>query len=837
MKRFLAGMMMVLTLAGCGGGKGTTTVVQQGAQQSQVDALNSQVTAMQSQLSQLALINYQTQMDALVAGNATLSGKVDAAVSKAASDKAASDAAMAIAQTQIAGFLVYSAANKLSTADLQSQINSLATVSATTAALAALESRVDAAITNSGLSSAQITDLKSKIDTLISAADGTATITAQQTSDITDLKNQMISVVANAGLTTTQITSLVAGVNTITAQITANQAAVGASLADLEARLTVSINANAGNIAAVQATLTTAVADITSIKSAITTLQAQVASIIGNYATPADVANLQAQATAIAASVSANTNAIGALQAQVAALQASVAALQAGGGGDVTALTSQVAALVTTVNATIMTQLADLTSRITAAEGNLALINAILQSLGYIQLPANSKITFTTVVASTSDVGVTAHFGLGGAGGTAYFSLVQHGGAPTGASLSANSAMIDINGDAVVSVTNMTPGVEYLVIASQEVGKVAAKSSGNQSQPIRIVGKRLLVQPVPAAVPTATKSSGKTTAMVTGSASVTVSTAAPVWTQPITLPTHTSVVGKVTTTDLGTFTLTDIWNGTATSYQLEKRDPSTGNIIWAVPTSRYDWISATDTEVYVGGVGVSRINPTNGAVMWTVPPSINNVHPGVAIPGGIILDGVSPADQASGYPYTRGVVKIDKNGNFVWSTPVAFDLTIPWNPMRVSVSDGVYVLLGNQANNQVVLQKYDLATGAVLWRTPAKHVNGGYTVSADATGAYFFTRDDGGSGNNVYHYTPVGVNDISRGLNDLFPDQFTPLVASNGCIYFVVGSYEIYKLDVSGGNDKYVYLDSNNGVVTSLSLYGSQMFFSTGSIAARYDNM
>jgi hypothetical protein len=436
-----------------------------------------------------------------------------------------------------------------------------------------------------------------------------------------------------------------------------------------------------------------------------------------------------------------------------------------------------------------------------------------------------SNVTFTTSVKSSAQVDVVAHFGLGAVGGTSTYSLVLPSGAPAGASLSANEAAIDKNGDSTSSVQNMTPGFEYLVVAS--VGQsqaVTATSSLKTAAKVRASNTAL--------------AKDMATPITPASGSVTVQTISAIW------PTDTSI----TTSDpsrtqvlpaagpAGVYSMVRIWDGTTSRGHVEKKD-NNGVSVWSSTTPvSPSWI-AVGNNVYVGdGNTIYRLDPTSGAVMsgWPVPIPSNTwgnlgditatfvYTRAVAVSDGVIVDAGDT------------LIKYDIYGVQQWTRTLPVDARhrdgLPSLVLRSSADD-VYLVLPN-GDTSLLLMKIDNLDGTNTFSIPFATNPALAAMVADNTGPYILYYISETNQTAVQHYTPTGMADgsaiFTANINGFAPDAEA---AYNGYLYLVPPlAGTIYRYSISSGNETYLQYGtaSNISGIYAFSVYAGTLYCAYG---------
>ena len=543
----------------------------------------------------------------------------------------------------------------------------------------------------------------------------------------------------------------------------------------------------AAKISALVDSTAATVTDIASARTAIIDMQASVADIIRNYATKAAVDALQRQATAISATVLAHGDTIAGISAQMVQIQAQIAAIQSGHDADIEMLQAQINTL-----------------------------TGVLQHLGYIQLSgAGTAITFTKTVVSETQMNVVAHTGAGNAGGVATFALFQRtGGDISNATLESSIVRVDNVGDVAVNVQNMTPNVEYLVVMS-----VAPEGINSTSAHVMAAS----------------------TPMVATSASVSISIAAPVWTQTATTADPANTVEQLSVGTAGTYAVVQIGAYPSIVSRLERRDPATGAVMWSVDKAtgtNAGWVATAQgagADVYFGDPStgqVSKINVATGANDWTKGPFGG---PAIAVADGLIV---------SGGP---NLTKLDTAGNILW-TYNNNDRTIA----NMASSDGIYITWISGSDGSLQVTKINSTSGTWLWtKTVIAAETAGSYLAADAQGAYVLYWGTGISF-RVSHYNTDGTFDKTRLLSSqgMSPTAYTQVAAYNGSIYMSEISvvalpggwprYAVYGLDIVSGNDKFLSVPVallNSGSVRGLSVYLGQVCYSIGTSMMCYNSL
>lgn len=776
-----------------------------GLTNAQVDTLKAGLTAATAQITanqsavQVSLSGLQTQLNAAISTNTGNSSSIVAIQSSLAT----SQSAVATLQSQMTA-----AANATT-----GNTNNISTISAALATaqsdVSSLQSQLAAAITANTGNSNDIGNLQ------------TALATSQ--ASVKDLQNQINVAVSSGASNSTAISSLQSALTSAQSNVTALQAQVTA-LVTAGTSNTTNIATNTASISTLQSALTSAVASITSLQSTMTTLQSQVSNLIATYATSASVATLQTQANSIATSVTSNTSAIATLQGQVATMQSQIATLQSAGGSNaaVTALQTQVATLATSVNSTIANQISALQTQVNANSAQITQINAILQTLGYIQLPYTSNVTFTQIIASATSVNVTAKFGAAAAGKSVTFSLVQNGGAATNATLTATSSTTDVNGNSTVSVVSMTPGTKYLVIAALNqagVGKVAAEA-------VKTVGKRLLFQPQALVIQSA-KATAKSVASQAIAGSVQVSTPVRGWAVAFTGGAVTpdnggwSVIGDSSFYTSANSTTAMVYVAESAggaqgswNYFLKFYSATTGTFLNSIQLpgklsfrSQFLFPVDTDGSLFYVAVDSSHVNSYDNTGTFVAQHQIFGAVESLKCAGGLIY-------TTSGAQVTVFTPAFTQ----VWALNIPSSSAI----QSLSISDYVYVLATSPGGlgPGFVVAKISPAGSLVFSKSVYTSLSITYplAISSTAEGMYITYDDSVGTA----HIAKLSITDATTIWDNVYPGQIVTAYATSDGIY-AISNASIIKLDFAGNQ-----IWSNAVLTTfmrSVAIVGQSIFY------------
>lgn len=660
--------LLAIALAGCSGKSTSSQQAGQLANQTQalatqlqvaasVDAVKVQVatlTALGDQLSklkgQIAGLPAATNLDAQITAVATLVSATQAQLTveltalKAGTSTtyhnySSSIKSITLQVKDIAADIAAGGTTSSLPVAQQLQASQLATAQVELVAMQSAINGLPTALTDAF--NPQITTLTGTVTTLQQQVAGSAGMSA---TDLATLGNQV-------NTTIDQVSALIGSASIAAgdlANLSTTQQTQVATLTTLAASAATLANADVtagadGDATVLQAQLDAANATITSLNTTITDLQSQ----LGTAAT-----TISTQGSTIT-SQSGN---IADLQTQIAAANSTIVTLNE-------TITNLQTAL-GTANGTVTTQastITDLQTQITTANATIAQLQDAVNSLNatvdaLLNPPAPPlPIDFTVADNGTSTKTVVAKIAPGAAS-TLYFNLVSATGGRVTATLSSLSQTVDGDGNATVTINEYGAGKTYILTATTV--------DPNATTVAKAVTNFVVSDAVAA---------GAGTVVYQGS--VTVSTMAVGWQATVPQANGGPVSVKSTVaTSTGVYSIVTEGLYPTIYSHLEKRDPVTGNLLWAtavtIPDSFGSLYVSPAGDVFVSGVingnltmspqtpYLAKVNPTNGSYTWTW----NNTDP---------VEDLAFDAAGNNYVATGGrVVAVSAAGSTLWATGV-----------------------------------------------------------------------------------------------------------------------------------------------------------------------